>query len=59
MWMHTKKDRRLPLIPMPWGFVADTLIYGLVYWMVARWCGQAWRKWKRVPRGFPVELTKG
>lgn len=36
-WLHAYPQRRLPLVPMPVGFVVNTLLYALGAWVV--WAG--------------------
>ena len=53
-WMHAQLGRRLALIPIPAGFVADSLLYAAVWWLLARATRALWRKLRPAPRGFPV-----
>jgi hypothetical protein len=53
-WAHVQFQRRLALLPAPWGFAGDTLVYGAGCWAL----GWAWHRRRQrrdaQRRGFPV-----
>jgi hypothetical protein len=57
-WTRAYRDRRLPLVPLALGFAIDTLIYGAAFAMLASGWRIACRRFRPMPRGFPV-ITEG
>ncbi len=58
-WLHAYLDRRLPLVPLPLGFIVDTLVYAIAFALLAGAVRRAMRMWRPAPCGFAVVTESG
>jgi hypothetical protein len=56
-FIHPASNRRLPLVPLAWGFAVDTTIYALIATIFVFAFKSASAHWRRMPRGFPVSTN--
>jgi hypothetical protein len=57
-WLGARRGRRLPLVPLPGGFVLNTFTYAAAYALAASAVQTTWCRWRRTPRGFTVVGVK-
>lgn len=55
-WLHSQHERRLPLIPVPFGFTVNTLVYGSIFALLTMVFKAVHRRFHANPQGFPVVL---
>ena len=55
-WMHAQYGRRLALVPIPLGFMANSLFYALFFTFAARLAQSFWNRFRSRPAGFDVIL---